>query len=109
MNATLTRGDTLTRLWRLKDSAGVAIDLTGATARLQLRDSRMNKIAEASTATDEIVINGAAGVITLTIAASITREFQVGRYKFDLEVTDSNGNVKTYESGVLSVLADVSY
>jgi len=109
MAAELIRGDTWLRQWQVKDAQGVIIDLTGASARLYVRDAKLLKISEASTATGEIIIDGAAGLITLRIDAEVTRLYPIGKHKFDLEVTDSNSIVKTYETETLHVLADITY
>ncbi len=43
----LIRGDTWRRSWIIKDEVGQPIDLTGASARLQVRDKRDEVLAYA--------------------------------------------------------------
>ena len=105
----LTRGDTWSRVWALKiKGTQQFIDLTGATARLHIRDNAKALVYAASTANGNIVIEGAAGRLVLTVAASITAAWLPGNYKYDLEVTHPDGTVKTYEATVLAVLEDQS-
>ncbi len=106
----LTRGDTWARVWTFKiKGTQQLIDLTGATARLHIRDNAKALVYAASTANGDIVIEGAAGRVVLTVAASITATWLPGNYKYDIEVTHSDGTVKTYEDMVLAVLQDQSH
>lgn len=102
----LYRGDTWSRVWSPKDPSGVPIDLTGATARLHLRDKVGALVLEASTANGRLVI--APGTITLEVAFA-DMELPPGTYRFDLEVTYASGRRRTYEVNVLVVLEDVSH
>jgi hypothetical protein len=103
------RGDTWLRAWTLKDPAKRPIDLTGATARLHVRNNTKALVYAASTSNGDIVLDGAAGKLTLTLAAAETATWAPGTYKFDLEVTHADGTVKTYESSALVVLEDQTH
>lgn len=105
----LYRGDTWRREWRLTSASGAPIDLTGASARLHLRNEAGERIAEANTANGRIVIDGPAGKLIMVIPAVETRALAVARHKFDLEVTHADGTVKTYEASTLAVLEDMSH
>lgn len=110
MPVKLFRGDTWRRRWLLKDKAtGVAIDLTGSTARLHVRDTTGAKIAEATTGADaRLVITPLSGQIDMVMPYSATL-LTPGRHKFDLEVTHADGTRTTYESDFLTVVEDASY
>jgi hypothetical protein len=106
----LYAGDTWRRSWRLKQPSGLPVDLTGANARLHLRDSAGLLLIEASTGADgRIVITPAEGLIAMTVAAADTSTFAVGRYRWALEITDAAGIVTTLESGILVVMEDVTH
>lgn len=105
---TLYRGDTWRRTWYLQDNAGAAIDLTGCTARLMVRDRDGLAVITAGSTTGEIVIDGAAGSLVMTVAAADTG-LTPGRYRYDLEVTYTDGSVTTYEQNTLVVLEDVTH
>jgi DNA-binding IclR family transcriptional regulator len=104
----LYRGDTWTRAWLLTDEAGAAIDLTGATARLQVRDQAGNVVVSASTTDGRITITPAAGRIDMTVPYSATG-LAPGSYRFDLEVTHASSLRRTYEQDTLVVLEDMSH
>lgn len=60
------RGDTWERSWTVTGTDGAAVDLTGATARLQVRrvdDGAL--VVAASSADGRILLDGAAGTIPL--------------------------------------------
>jgi hypothetical protein len=78
----LYRGDTWTRAWELKDAAGDPIDLTGASARLQVRDASGAVVISASTADGRLTIQPAAGRIDLLVPYSATG-LAPGSYRFD--------------------------
>jgi hypothetical protein len=63
MAVKLYRGDTWKRAWELRDAANNPIDLTGASARLQVRDQAGNVVVSASTTDGRITITPAAGRI----------------------------------------------
>jgi len=109
VSAQIYRGDTWLRSWAIKDSNNTPIILTGATARLHVRDAKQVLVVAASTLTGELIITPPEGRIDLRIDAIATRLWDIGKYKFDLEVTDAVGIVRTYEQDVLTVVADQTY
>lgn len=102
------RGDTWSRAWELRDKAGAPIDLTGASARLHLRDGSGTLIVSGDTSDGRIVITPADGRIDMTIPYN-AMALNPGTYRFDLEVTHADGTRYTYEQGVLLVLEDVTH
>lgn len=106
----LIRGDTWQRVWVLKNKATQQpIDLTGIAVRLHVRDNAKSLVYAALTANGDIVVDGAAGKLSLTVAASVTATWTPGTYKFDIEVTYPDGTVRTYEPNVLAVLEDQTH
>lgn len=89
-----TFNDTLT----LTDDAGAPIDLTGRSARMQVRRSTYEGgalILELSTANGRIGALGPSGVITFHIPADVLAavplEFDYDSFVFDLELTYMDG------------------
>jgi hypothetical protein len=107
MAVKLYRGDTWTRAWELKDAAGHPIDLTGASARLQVRDAAGAVVIAASTADGRLTLTPASGRIDMLVPYSATG-LAPGSYRFDLEVTHAGGLRRTYEQDTLVVLEDVT-
>lgn len=101
------RGDTWQRAWVIRDGAGALVDLTGCTARVQVRNPAGALVAEATTGNGVLVLNGPAGRLDLILPAA-TMATLYGNYRFDLEVTYPTGVVRTYEQGALVVAEDVS-
>ncbi|MEW6560396.1 MAG: hypothetical protein AB1412_09390 [Pseudomonadota bacterium] len=109
MPVKLFRGDTWTRAWRLEDAACKPIDLTGASARLQLRDSTGALAIEATTANALLTITALEGRIDLAVPYAATALLAAGAYRFDLEVTHASGIRRTYEQDSLVVIEDISH
>ena len=65
---------------------GSPYDLTGATAKMQIRDLDGNLLAELSTETGEITIDTAAGRIDRELLASATAAITVDAGLYDLEI-----------------------
>ena len=107
--AKAVRGDSWQRAWIIADASGTPVNLTGASARLHVRDASGAKVAEASTTDSRLAFDALAGRIDLVMPATAMAALPLGSYRFDLEVTFSNGIVKTYEhGGVLTVHEDQS-
>lgn len=104
----LYRGDTWTRAWEIKDASGNPVDLSGATARLHVRDGQGNLVMSASTSDGRLTIQPTAGRIDLLVPKEAT-VIAPGNYRFDIEVTYPSGRRTTYEQAVLVVLEDVTH
>lgn len=105
---TLVRGDTWLRTWDLQDQARTPIDLTGVTARVQVRDWTDALVLSASTSDGRLTVTPSAGRVELRVPAAATESIAPGRYRFDLELTFSDGTRATYESATLLVQEDVA-
>ena len=77
-----------------KDEDGDAIDLTGATAKMQVRDVKGGtKLAVTLTSpSGGIVINGPLGKLTVTLTPTQTNKIFYPKSSYDVMVIDSNGN-----------------
>jgi len=85
----------------VKDSAGVAVNLTSYTANSSMRKSFYSSTANNFTAT---VTGNANGQITLTMTAAETANLTPGRYVYDLLITDGSGTKSRVIEGIVSVL-----
>ena len=101
------RGDTWQRTWVISDGQN-PVDLTGASARLHVRDKNDALIMSASIANGRLIMQPIGGRIDLVMPKEITN-VDSGKYKFDLEVTFANGTRKTYEQSNLVVMKDITH
>jgi len=91
-NFTINQGETFSKLITWRDSAGDLINLTGYTARMDLRRKPTDaaSLLSLTTANSRITLGGAAGTITLLVSAADTALLS-GTYVYDLELV--NGSV----------------
>lgn len=109
-NLRLKRGDTWSTTWTWAQSTGDPVDLTGCTARLQVRDRRTKELlASASTTTGELTITPATGVVSCTIDPDVTKDFPIKTCAVDLELTYSDGTVQSTDTVYLVVVEDVTH
>lgn len=93
LNITIEQGATFNPVLTWKDENGVVIDLTGYSARMQIRDTvdATSFIAELTDLTGEIVLGGTAGTITFNLSAAATAAFTFDSAVYDLELV--NGTI----------------
>lgn len=109
-NITINQGATfeLTITW--KDSAGTAINLTGYTARMQVRETYSSSSTIVSlTNGSGITLGGAAGTIAILISATTTAALTApfsGVY--DLELVSAGGVVTRLLQGAATVTPEVT-
>jgi uncharacterized protein YndB with AHSA1/START domain len=77
-----------------KDENDNVIDLTGASAKMQVRDVKGgSKLAVTLTSpSGGIVINGSLGKLTVTLTPTQTNKLFYPKSVYDIMVVDSNGN-----------------
>lgn len=99
--------------WKV-GSPATAVNLTGYTARMQLRSNVTASTTALSLTTENGRIalttgSGAgAGTITLSISATDTAALTAGRYVYDLELVSSGGQVTRLMEGIVTVSAEVT-
>lgn len=94
----------------IKDSTGTAIDLTGASARMQLR-TQINApevVDELTTANSRIVISDQPGTLSLIFPNGVTTDTPAGTYVYDLEMVDSDGLVSRVMEGTITIRPEVT-
>jgi len=75
----------------LKDSDGVAVDLTGASVRFHMRNTSNNNVVVDKAAT---IVTAASGIVAYNWQADdIT---VVGQFEIEFEVTFSDGGIQTF-------------
>ena len=96
----IVQGADFDETWTWKDSDGVAINLTGYTARLQVRATKAaaDKLVDITHATDvntvgKITLGGAAGTIRVQLPAVATAAYQWETGEWDIELIDSSSVV----------------
>lgn len=103
------KGDTskVVEFTLLKDT--VPVDLTGASIRMQLRKSKTSGSIALT------LHSGASGGIIITSAAAgifqidaFTVEVAANTYVYDIEITLSTGEIKTWIEGEFNVLQDIT-
>lgn len=91
------------------DESGVAVDLTGYSARMQARPSAAADYTILSlTSGAGITLGGTAGTIALLMDAADTDDLTPGRYVYDLELVSGAGTITRLLEGTLRVTAEVT-
>jgi hypothetical protein len=112
-NITCQQGATFQRQLTWTDSARDAYNLTGYTARMQVRDNVSSNtivIALSTTAGSggTITLGGIAGTVDLLIPAANTTTLTAGQYVYDLELVSGGGVVTRLLEGNFKVTAEVT-
>lgn len=108
-NTTIDQGSVWTVTFVYKDDAGVAINLSGYTAAMQLRQNYDSTVADLTLTTSNggITITGATGTIVVTATATQTGALDAGYYVYDLELTNG-ANVSRLVQGQIVVAEQVT-
>jgi hypothetical protein len=112
-NITCQQGATFQRQVTWTDSARDAYNLTGYTARMQVRSNVTSNtiIATLSTTagnTGTITLGGTTGTVDLLISATNTAALTAGQYVYDLELVSGGGVVTRLLEGNFKVSAEVT-
>ena len=95
--------------WKVGDPL-VIVDLTGFTARMQIRPSRCSStiVADIGTANGGIVIDPLAGRFDVSMSSDVTGAIDGGLYVYDLEATSGGGEVSRVLGGAVSFSEEVT-
>lgn len=115
----INQGDTFFLNLTVKEANGALKNLTGYSARMQMRTSyaAITATETLSTTNGEISINTSSSIISLTLPASRTANIAVdldagsppkSKYVYDLELTDSSNNVSKLIYGDVTVYGEVT-
>lgn len=107
----IEQGATFRRVITWKDSAGTPINLTGYTAKMQVRERVRDSdvVLECSTANGRITLGGSAGTITIVAQDEVTALLaEMPKAVYDLELTSSGGEVTRLLRGSVEIVAEVT-
>jgi hypothetical protein len=96
--------------WFTDDTQETAVNLTGFTAKMQVR-ARLDDVTvllELSTANGKITLGGVAGTILLHIDAADTALLTFEKGVYDLELTNGSGVVTRLLQGVINMQLEVT-
>lgn len=107
---TIEQGATYVQALIWKDSDGVAMDLTGYTARMQIRAKKSSEtvLHEATTENGGIAITALTGTVTITISAADTAAFDFLKGVYDLELISGTSVVTRLVEGSVAVSLEVT-
>jgi hypothetical protein len=100
----LYRGDYFSTYVVIKDSTGSPIDLNGYTAKCSIREnygSVSSFDATCNVTTDE-------GRVEILFPSSVVETITAGSYIWDFQITNPDGNVRTYLAGDVTVYDEVT-
>ena len=92
-NIICDQGATFVRQLTWNDSNGSAVNLSGYTARMDVRssiDAAGAAVLSLTTTNGRIVLGGTAGTINLTAEATATQVVESGNYVYDLELVSGS-------------------
>ena len=106
----IEQGASYNKQFVYRDSAGALVDLTGITARMQVRPNIKSTtvLIELTTANNRIVIDGPAGSVTINLTATETAEFDWRKGVYDLELVTDADNADRFIYGTLTVIPEVT-
>lgn len=107
VNYTLLQGDTWLPGTITADIGGTPIDLSGYTAKMEIRPNLSGDPIKTLTNGAGITLS-ALGVITITMTAAETNAIPAGEYLYDLQMTSGVGVVRTYSSGTITITTDIT-
>lgn len=103
----LRKGDSFLMNAEIKDADGNAIDMSGYTFNMHIKESEDSSESVLSTPSG-ITITGGSGTITVEISADNTASIPEGDYVYDLETINTNNFKTTWLYGDLCVNQDVT-
>lgn len=111
-NWTFGQGTTWRGEFDYLDATGGPIDLTGYTARMQIRPSpdSTDLIEDLSSegGSPGILLGGSDGTISFTVHAQVTATVDAKTYKYDINITSPGGEVTRVLEGDINVTAAVT-
>jgi hypothetical protein len=106
----IEQGATLNKTFVWKDSTGTPINLSGYTAKMQVRQTVGSStiLLDLSTLNGRIIITAISGQIQLLVSATDTAAITWQRGKYDLELVSSTGIVTRLLYGEVEVSKEVT-
>lgn len=108
-NILIEQGATFIRTLVWRDSDGNLIDVTGFTARMQIRSKQSSStVILEVTSDDYITVGDTDGEIYIEIPASVTEDLDFTRAVYDLEMISSGGIVTRLIQGDITLSKEVT-
>lgn len=109
-NITIEQGATFVLPITWKDGNDTPVNLTGYTARMQVRQFKDSPTALVNLTTENagIVLGGALGTVTVTITATATAALPAVEGFYDLELIASTGTVVRLLQGAATISKEVT-
>lgn len=106
----IDQGATFIKEYVCRDDTGALIDLTGCTARAQVRAevASPSVLLEMTTENGKIALGGTAGTITITLSDTETSALSWSAGEFDMEVVFPGGRVTRFMRGTVSVSPEIT-
>lgn len=110
LNIVIEQGATFNPVLTYRDENAALIDLSGYTARMQIRlaKSDLAFIHELTTENSGITLGGVAGTITLLITDTDTAAFTFTDAVYDLELISGGGIVTRLIEGTVTLSAEAT-
>jgi hypothetical protein len=104
------QGATFHRRLTWRDADGDPINLTGYTARMQVRrrSGDQGVVLELTTENDRITLGDAAGTIDLDVDADVMAAVEANLHRYDLELESPGGQVTRLLQGSFNVDPEVT-
>lgn len=104
------QGATFNPVLTWKDGAGVAVNLSGFSARMEVRSSvsAADAIIRLDTTNGRISLGGSAGTVSLLISAADSAALSAGAFVYDLELVSGAGVVTRLLQGRFVVSPEVT-
>ena len=101
------RGDTwrLTFAWK---NNGTPIDLSGCTAKMQIRKKQSGILLAEITDEDGITITGETGEVDVAFPSVVTADVEVGIHETNLQITFESGEVQSSDAIDIPVVEAVT-
>lgn len=109
-NITIYQGDTYELIFRLKDTNGDYVNLTGCTAKSQIRaTASTGTVAAEFTATILTQSGATLGGVSLTLSAATTGALSLTTPGvWDVQLTWPDNTVRTYLAGTVTLTREVT-
>ena len=109
-NLEVDQNATFSFIVEYKDNNGLPIDLTGATAKMQVRDTKGgSKLAFSLTSpSGGIIIDPTNGKLTIKMTPTQTNKLFYPKSSYDIMITDSNANKIKLLEGFMTLSRSVT-
>lgn len=102
------KGDTMEAVTFTITVNSVALNLTGASAKMDLRKQGLQKKRYTTTAGDGLTIVAPATDGKLRFDKKVV-DIPADTYDYDIQITLSSGDIKTYIAGKFPIVQDITY